>query len=186
MEHFYNKIISGENWFDFQKLYKEMVEISPDNSHFVEVGVWKGMSASYMAVEIINSNKNIKFDCVDTWEFFDWFTDISKGSYEDIYEIFLKNINPVKDYINVVKKISWEAASDYTNESLDFIFIDASHDYESVKKDITSWLPKLKIGSIIAGHDYYHNPVFNAVNELLGVANIRYMDSCWIYKKTEI
>ena len=44
-----------------------MVNHFTDNSHFVEIGSWKGRSASYMAVEIFNSRKNIKFDCVDTW-----------------------------------------------------------------------------------------------------------------------
>jgi predicted O-methyltransferase YrrM len=185
MEHFYNKIISNENWFDFQDIYKKMVHTSSDKSHFVEVGVWKGMSACYMAVEIINSGKNIKFDCVDTWEFFDWFTDISKESFEGLYDTFLDNIEPVKDYVNVVKKISWEAALDYEDESLDFIFIDASHDYESVKKDINSWLPKLKINGLIAGHDYYHIPVSMAVNEILGVENIIPTISCWTYKKVK-
>lgn len=183
MEHFYDKIISGENWFDFQDIYKKMVDTSSDNSHFVEVGVWKGMSACFMAVEIINSGKNIKFDCVDTWEFFDWFTDISKESFNGLYNIFLNNIEPVKDYVKVVKKISWEAALDYENESLDFIFIDASHDYESVKKDINAWLPKLKINGLIAGHDYYHIPVSNAVNDIFGVENILPTTTCWTYKK---
>jgi hypothetical protein len=65
MEHFYKNI--GEDWMDFQELYSEMVNYFPDNSHFVEVGSWKGRSASYMAVEILNSKKRIKFDCVDTW-----------------------------------------------------------------------------------------------------------------------
>ena len=37
-------------------------------AHFVEVGSYKGRSTSFMAVEIANSGKQIKFDCVDTWE----------------------------------------------------------------------------------------------------------------------
>ena len=60
MEHFYQNI--GEDWMDYQSLYSEMVNHFTDNSHFVEIGSWKGRSASYMAVEIFNSRKNIKFD----------------------------------------------------------------------------------------------------------------------------
>jgi hypothetical protein len=136
-----------------------------------------------MAVEIINSNKNIKFDCVDTWKYYDWFTDISKGAFEGVYEIFLKNIDPVKNNINIVRELSWEAPLKYNDNSLEFIFIDASHDYESVKKDILSWLPKLKENGVMAGHDYNHPPVLTAVNEVLDVNNITPNGSCWVYQK---
>jgi len=51
----------------------------------------------------------------------------------------------------------------------DFIFIDGAHDYESVKADITNFLPLLAPGGIFAGHDYDENwpGVMRAVNQLL-------------------
>lgn len=52
MEHFYQNI--GEDWFSYPRLYKRMVESATDGHHFVELGSWKGRSASFMAVEIIN------------------------------------------------------------------------------------------------------------------------------------
>jgi predicted O-methyltransferase YrrM len=159
-----------------------MVSKFNDGAHFVEVGVWKGMSASYMAVEIINSGKNIKFDCVDTWEFYDSFEDINEVAYNGLYDTFIKNIEPVKDNINIVKQLSWEAALNYEDESLDFVFIDAGHDYESVKKDLIAWLPKIKPNGIIAGHDYYHKPVSDAVHEIIGLENIK-TGTCWTYLK---
>mgnify|MGYP003349871615 CR=1 FL=1 len=67
MQHFYENI-GPENWFNYQDLYRMVVEKYPSGSHFIEVGSWKGRSSAFMAVEIINSGKNIKFDCVDTWE----------------------------------------------------------------------------------------------------------------------
>lgn len=64
MEHFY-KEINSENWFGYENLYSYVVDKFDSGSHFVEVGVWKGMSACFMAVEITNSGKDIKFDCVE-------------------------------------------------------------------------------------------------------------------------
>jgi predicted O-methyltransferase YrrM len=40
------------------------------------------------------------------------------------------------------------------NDSLDWVYIDAAHDYASVKADIAAWAPKVREGGIIAGHDY--------------------------------
>jgi len=182
MEHFYKNL--GENWFTYPNLYSYMVEKFPTNSHFVEVGVWKGMSAAYMAVEIINSGKNIKFDCIDNWEFVkDLQDDIPQELFgEDIYETFLKNIEPVKDKITPIKSLSWDGAKYYEDNSLDFVFIDAAHDYESVKKDINAWFSKVKKGGAIGGHDYeWCADVQKAVHEFFANKEIYQTEGCWVY-----
>jgi len=44
--------------------------------------------------------------------------------------------------------------SGYPNGWFDIVFIDADHSYEGVKSDIHLWLPKVKSGGILAGHDF--------------------------------
>lgn len=167
IEHFY-KDISG--WFDYEHIYKTMVENSTDNAHFVEIGAWLGRSSSFMAVEIHNSGKNIKFDVVDTWE---GSIQHKQRNYPQLinntlYSEFLENIKPVKHIINAIKGLSVEVAKKYEDNSLDFVFIDASHEYEDVRADILAWLPKVKTGGIIGGHDYCDGwaGVKKAVNEI--------------------
>jgi len=46
------------------------------------------------------------------------------------------------------------AAATVQDSSLDFVFIDAQHDYDSVTSDIAAWLPKVRQCGIIGGHDY--------------------------------
>lgn len=65
MEHFFETI---EGWFDFEDVYRRMAQEAPAQAHFVEVGAFLGKSTSFMAVEISNSKKDIRFDVVDTWE----------------------------------------------------------------------------------------------------------------------
>lgn len=178
MEHFYKNL--GEEWFTYPELYTYIVNKFPTNSHFVEVGTWKGMSAACMAVEIINSGKNIKFDCVDTWDFVPSQTEIPSHMFDNLYEVFLKNIEPVKHQINPVKALSWDGAAFYKDNSLDFVFIDAAHDYESVKKDINAWYPKVKKEGIIGGHDYtWCDDVRRAVNEFFKNKTIYESEGCW-------
>lgn len=170
MEHFYQNI---HGWFDFQKKYSDMVNTAPNPAHFVEVGTWKGTSASYMAVEIINSGKQIQFDCVDTWG--GSAEHQPGGSHADghvadnsLYQHFNDNMKPVEGYYKPVMLPSIDAAKLYADASLDFVFLDAAHDYENIKADIIAWLPKVKPGGWIGGHDYTWNEgIRRACNELL-------------------
>lgn len=185
MDHFYLKPEFGEDWFDYQLLYSAMVQACPDNGHIIEIGSWKDKSSVYMAVEIINSGKNIKFDCIDTWNGSqnDRYH-IEEAKKKNLYELFLQNIEPVKDIINPIRRTSEEANNLYQDESVDIIFIDADHSYEAVKKDIKIWLPKVKKGGILAGHDYpsgYHPGVKQAVDEIFITSQINLKDMCWIY-----
>ena len=101
-----------------------------------------------------------------------------------LYKHFLENIEPVKHIINPIRKASLDAVSLYKDNSLDFIFIDAAHDYENVLNDIKSWYPKVKLGTgVIAGHDYTWGPeVKKAVHDFfdpLGL-QVQEQEGCWV------
>jgi len=188
MEHFYQKI---QGWFDYQNLYTKMVNELLDGSHIVEVGAWKGRSSAYLGVEIINSGKNIKLDVVDIWtgeeDDPDAFTaDAEFMQYnKNIFELFKKNVAPALHVINPIQMPSAKASKLYQDNSLDFVFIDANHDYEPVKLDIISWLPKIKKTGTIAGHDF--NPaaypgVVKAVHEIFANKKVELDGACWIVK----
>lgn len=182
MEHFYQNI---HGWFTFIYIYEEVAELMEDGDHFVEVGAWKGKSSSFMAVEIMNRGVNVKFDVIDTWE----------GSNEDahlsdehvqsntLYEHFLDNMKPVEGYYTPIKMTSEDAAKLYEDNSLDFVLIDANHEYEEVKKDILAWLPKVKPGSVLAGDDAPWPGVSQAIHELLPGVIIK--KEAWWYNKPE-
>jgi len=185
MDHIYHQPQFGQNWFTYPNLYTKFVNEFGDGAKFVEVGCWKGKSVAYWAVEVINSGKNIKIDAIDTW----------KGSQDEeqhlndeyvvkdtLYELFLSNIAPVSSVINPIRLSSVEASKRYEDNSLDVVFIDAAHDYDNVIQDIKCWLPKVKQGGYIAGHDYWGNGngVCRAVDEILNSFEVT--EGCWVYK----
>jgi predicted O-methyltransferase YrrM len=188
MEHFYQNI---DGWFDYEDLYSLVVKALPNDSHIVEVGAWKGRSSAYLAVEAINSGKNIKVDIVDNWtggsdaaEAYAKDKDMIRFNH-NIFEFFKQNLSPVIDKITPIQMLSHEAANLYEDKSLDFVFIDANHTYDFVKRDINAWLPKMKPGSFFAGHDY--NPtswpgVIKAVHEFFPKEKVAVMRSSWLTK----
>ena len=163
--------------FDCEEIFEMAVKHFPTNSHFVEIGLGQGKSSGYMAVEIINSGKNIKLDCVDCW-------DMPTDETQDYTMGFLNNLEPIWDMldISVIQNYSTEASKLYENNSLDFVFIDGDHSYGAVTDDIKHWLPKLKQNGLIAGHDYtqeYINSVIPAVDTFFGKEKVNVSKSSW-------
>jgi len=60
----------------------------------------------------------------------------------------------VSEIINSVKSISWEGVKQLPDVKFDFIYIDADHKYESIKKDMNAFWPKVANGGVMAGHDF--------------------------------
>jgi hypothetical protein len=92
--------------------------------------------------------------------------------------------------LRALRMKSLEAVTIFPDGYFDLVYIDASHFYEDAKEDITIWLPKVKEGGFISGHDYgshrkSHRGVTFAVDEVLGADGLTLeRDSVW-YKKIE-
>ncbi len=177
MKHFY---LSIPGWFSCNFLYTEIVRSASNGSHFVEVGSYEGQSAAFLAVEILNSGKQIKFDCIDTWTNHN---DVRDS--DETYNMFLNNMKPVEGVYNPIRMDSIEASKLYEDNSIDFVYIDADHSYEAVKNDINAWLPKVKPNGILAGHDYPMLSVREAVHETLGEKNISVNMCSWRFTKKD-
>jgi hypothetical protein len=183
IEHFCHKI---HGWFDFHNLYYNCVHgfAKEDRKYtFAEIGCWKGASTSFMAVEIANSNKDIDFYCIDTWKGSKEHTDPTNGGHEPmclepngIFPLFMKNLEPVKDYIKPIQKTSKEACEEFPDDFFDFVFIDASHEYEDIKIDIDLWFPKVKKDGVLAGHDYGWLGVKRAVDEFVAANDLKFIE----------
>lgn len=168
MNHIYTQPQFGENWFGYEELYKEFVQSAnpKERTIIVEVGSWKGKSIAYLAVEALNSGKNIQIFAVDTWlgtpGISDHYNDahVQQGNLFDLFQ------NNIKDLKNVIplRMTSEQASKVFANQSVHAVFIDADHSYESVKKDIELWYPKVTPGGIISGHDCAYPPEQNSVS----------------------
>jgi len=120
----------------------------------VEMGSYRGRSATVLGLKLQEVNGHLS--CIDIFD-------------EVGYQIFQENLKKSNLSPQVYRMKSVEAVNYFENESLDFVFIDSSHEYDDTLDEIVEWLPKLKRDGILCGHDYGH-PSFlgltQAVNEL--------------------
>lgn len=178
MHHFFSRI---QGWSSFLSLYDEAVRDAPKSGAvFVEIGAWRGRSASYMGVEIANSGKQIEFHVVDHFE----------GSAEHIarqeevivehklFHVFTENTKPVAKYLTVHRADSLSAAQEFADESVTFLLLDGSHDYDSVLADLRAWYPKVKPGCVMAGDDWTKPGVVQAVTEFFGELGVEVIPCC--------
>jgi predicted O-methyltransferase YrrM len=134
---------------DARTLLQLADSIDSTNPQFLEIGCWLGHSTRFLAHSAARRGGTLH--CVDHW----------KGSPGTIYgegEPFLKfeqNLKRVGLYESLkIHKISSEDASLlFTDGSLDLVFVDGDHIYQSFVRDFTLWKPKVKIGGILCGHD---------------------------------
>lgn len=156
MDHYWLDL-PGPVWFSGAEIYRRFVENVTGPAVAVELGAWKGRSACFMGVEIANSGKPVRFyDGRPHWqgsvgeEVYDSDPDVRSGR---LYAVFLENIQPVADHVNVIRGDSAAAAAAFEDESVDFLYIDESHRYEQVLRDLMAWYPKVKPGGLIAGDE---------------------------------
>jgi hypothetical protein len=118
----------------------------------VEVGVWRGDYSRF----IIEHLQPKCFWGVDPYEIYNDFPDpddfASPDSLEQLYHATLKRYDGWD--ANLIRSTSVDAAEQFEDNSIDFVYLDGDHVYAAVRADIAAWWPKIKPGGILSGHDY--------------------------------
>ncbi len=185
--HFYENV---HGWFNFRGIYADVIRDLRDGTRIVEVGSWYGKSAAWMAVEIARTGRQVEFYCVDTWTGSvdtPWMaahlTQLG-GSGKDRFVETMRR-GGVADLVRPIEMPSTEAAALFADGSLDVVFIDAAHDYDSVRADVRAWYPKVRTGGVIAGDDAQWPGVRIGVHETIAESEyeLRNDGNNWWHRK---
>lgn len=119
-----------------------------------EIGVYQGEYSEALC----KSNPNATLYSIDPWKPHSEYTAfLKKETFESAYKMAKKRLS--KHNCIMIRKKSLDAVKDFKDESLDFVYIDGDHSFEACTNDISQWSKKVKMGGIIAGHDYIkHRP----------------------------
>src|SRR4051812_37052574 len=146
----------------------------------VEIGVKTGKYSD----ELLRNWRGEQLISVDPWMSVDWDeyvdrSNVSQDEFDRYYHMTCERLAPYGERSDIWRMTSLEAAKRVPDHSLDFAYIDARHDYESVKEDIAAWCAKVRPGGILSGHDYVDGDfpegefyVKSAVDEFFGERGI--------------
>lgn len=165
---------------------------SIDARTYVEVGCKDGQTTG----RVLEQCPDLRAIAIDPWCQQPAGDDGSRETYADwdftkIEAEFWKNVgregmSKAFDRCEHQRMTSEECAPLWPKASIDVCFIDALHDYESVKQDIALWWPLVREGGYLCGHDYQHRfpGVMRAVAEAFPLFKVGLApDSVWFVRK---
>ncbi len=139
---------------ELQTLEKWAKEI-PQQGIIVEIGSFMGRTSWTLAQ---SCHPTVQVYCVDPWPLYrisdtmKQVMDDYREPYNYCFETFQHNTNECHNLSPLRGKsheVPWPS-----DKKIDLVFIDARHQSPHVEQDLATWLPRLKPGGILAGHDY--------------------------------
>jgi hypothetical protein len=170
-------------WFDWQATYREWIREVPKNGKLVEVGVYLGRSLAFLASEAIAQGRHdVTIIGVDPWVTEAWMlrdhgdTFAKYSATNDMHEVvrgIMREHAPAElERVMLVRAKSVDAWGSIRKHGgldlVDRVYIDGDHTEAAVRADIAAWLPLVKPGGVIAGHDFGNFGVEPAVRAAFG------------------
>jgi len=120
-------------------IQKTIIDNSKDIEIVVELGTYAGGTTIAMSEVIPEKAKIITID-------------IFAINGSSIREATIENL---KKYKNVeLWEMSTKQAAQLFDKAIDFLFVDADHQDDSILHDLTNWLPKVRRGGLVCFDDY--------------------------------
>lgn len=145
--------------FDFELYYASIAALLPDGCVLAEVGVADGDSALFLAKALRDAGKKFTLYMIDSMDY---------GRSDQIVTVYNNVVKSgCAEFIQLFPYSSLDGSCKFPDNHFDFVFIDASHLLEETKADIRLWYYKVKEGGILAGHDYHHALVSQAIGMVI-------------------
>ena len=115
-----------------------------------EIGVERGLYTE----ELCKANPQATIYAIDAWEAYSGYREhVSQGKLDNFYQDTKERMASYPG-CKIIRAYSKDAAAQFKPESLDWVYIDANHDFVQVVNDISVWSRRVRPGGIVAGHDY--------------------------------
>jgi predicted O-methyltransferase YrrM len=149
-----------QNDFELQRMVEAVERRAP--SRVLEIGTWDGGTLWHWL------------------QIADWVTVVDDAMRRE--DDWFRWADEADKALTTVRGISWDEDVVWlagTHAPYDFLFIDADHSYDSVRKDWDNYSPMVAEGGLIALHDIFPRPGYGVSRlweELISTPGCRYME----------
>jgi predicted O-methyltransferase YrrM len=142
-----------------------------------EIGVRKGKYSRL----ICQGNPNLHLICIDPWAPIG--NKYPQEKQDRIYQECLKNLEGFN--VTIIRKTSMDAVREIPHESLDFVYIDADHQFDYVMEDIIHWSRRVRSGGIIACHDFHYGSNVDVCDAVIAYTHSHHIDPWYVTKEAQ-
>ncbi len=157
-------------WMSLTEL-RWLAEQASSRRKILEVGSYEGRSTKALAM----ATPGVVYACDD------WRGEADRPTAaRDLRQRFITHLNAElhRGKVIMCEMSSAQLLANYRSKphllgaAFDLVILDGSHDADSVRADITGWLPYLESGGLLAGHDYWLPGVAAALDAVLPNAKV--------------
>ena len=152
-------------WFQWRPLQEEAAAHFANGSWFVEVGCYLGRSICSLGEVVRDAGLDVRIVGVDSArgsgpegrgdnDAHRSAVDYGGGTFAGQLHRNIIDCG-LAETIQLVISDSVAAADLFADGSLEWVHLDARHDYQSVVADINAWAPKVRPGGWLSGDDYH-------------------------------
>ena len=146
-------------------------------------GVEVGVDTGSHALQMLGYLNLKKLSLIDPWErYTDHGVDGFPGrDWNQVYESVKRRMSEHEN-VEIIREVSVKASKLIEDSTLDFVYIDANHEYEHVLEDLRAWYPKLKGDGVLCGDDF---GAPSSVGLIRGVTEFAYEHQLLVFSEKE-
>jgi len=131
-----------------------------------EIGVERGVYSEILC----QGAPELHLYCIDAWRAYQGYRDhVSQEKMDGMYLTTQERLRPYD--CELIRAFSVDAAENFADGSLDFVYIDGNHEFPYIVQDLLTWPAKVRAGGIVAGHDYIGSTVRHSRNHVMYVVD---------------
>jgi hypothetical protein len=130
---------------ELARLFKEL-----NYKEGVELGVERGLFTQILCMH----NPQAHIIGIDPWQKYKGYRDhVSQDKLDGFFDETMKRMS-IYENASFIRKFSMDAVNDFADGQLDFVYIDANHEFLHIAQDLVMWSKKVRPGGIVSGHDF--------------------------------